>query len=263
MSEKNDRMSEKNGAVDGEGTGQSNGSDGTQGGNEGTSQGFSQAQVDEIVRKRVARERQAADRRHREALTQLGVPEDQNVSEYLSAQQQQRAEDLRTQGKHKEALDLMESQNRSALEAKDAEIARLKNAEKQRRVQETLQAAFPDNLLPSARTQVTQLLQGQLSLQDNGEIRVMDPTGSFPLTTEGGVFQTVEGFVASFLASSPHFLKAASGQGANSSNGSEKTGPKTPGEVINGVNMKRALNDDSYLIENVGKLSASDLASFQ
>ncbi|MEM1350007.1 MAG: hypothetical protein AAGI01_15710, partial [Myxococcota bacterium] len=233
---------------------------------DGDAASFSQTQMDEVVTKRLARERVQRDAEEKKRLEALGYDSWDALSashherQEAAAQKKREAEEaerakLEREQKFDELLAL-ERKKREEEAAKfhaDLEAARAENTALQQRqraaeIQRALVGAASAAVAPE---QVAQLLTGQLGHDAEGRLVVLDAQGQPRTDGQGGDFTPAQ-LVSEFLEVNPHFARAASGRGAGSS---------APGTPTGGADGYEGLpphrrNDVEYMLKHAARIQA-------
>lgn len=164
--------------------------------------GFTQEELDRIVKERLSRERSKILKQYE------GVDVDR-YRQLLEAEEAKQTEEQARRGEFEKIL-------QTTVQKKDTVISQL---------QKELQAIKVDgSLLNAASTrkainpqQVVRLLKDQIRLNENGEVEVLDESGSIRYNDQGAVM-TVDELVGEFLKTNAHFVNAGpSGTGSQSS----------------------------------------------
>lgn len=198
---------------------------------------FSQADLDRIVQQRVAREREASERRMLELLG------------FDSVEAAKQAAEERKRAREQKMLD--EKKYAELIAERDAELEKLRGqyeTERSRRVRETLtrqvlQAATSAGAVNPEH--VAELTRSNFRLAENGAVQVVNEAGEV-MTDGRGNELTVQAFLNSWLEKYPHFQRAAGGKGSNASggNGAPKAGAGFNPSKRNDLEHLRANRDE-------------------
>lgn len=174
---------------------------------------FSQADVDRIVQQRLAREREASERRMLETLG------------YESIDEAKKAAADRKKAREERMLE--EKKFAELLAERDAELEQLRGQyenERSKRVTETLTRQVLTTATQAGAISpehVAQLTRQNFRLAENGAVQVVSETGEV-MTDGKGAELTVRAFLDQWLDRHPHFQRAAGGKGSNAGGGTGK-----------------------------------------
>ncbi len=163
---------------------------------------FTQEDLDRIVKDRLGRERS-------KILKQYEGVDVERYRQLLDAEEKKQIEEQNKRGEFEKVL-------QSTVSKKDAAIQQL---------QKELQAIKVDGAVLNAASsrkavnpqQVVRLLKDQIRLNEQGQVEVLDESGSIRYTDDGTAM-TADELVNSFLSENPHFVSAGpSGTGSQSS----------------------------------------------
>ena len=165
---------------------------------------FNKAQVDDIVKERLARER-------RKIYKELGT-EDLNAAK-LSLQEKQEKE-LEIKKQRGEFDEIMKTQ----ADKSNSEIANLKTQLEQIKINDSLLSSASKHR-SNVPDQVVQLLKSNVKLNDDGKVEVLAENKQPRYNTKGELL-SVDEYVQEFLTQNPHFQAATpSGSGSVSNVG--------------------------------------------
>jgi len=165
---------------------------------------FNKAQVDDIVKERLARER-------RKIYKELGT-EDLNAAK-LSLQEKQEKE-LEIKKQRGEFDEIMKTQ----ADKSNSEIANLKTQLEQIKINDSLLSSASKHR-SNVPDQVVQLLKSNVKLNDEGKVEVLAENKQPRYNTKGELL-SVDEYVQEFLTQNPHFQAATpSGSGSVSNVG--------------------------------------------
>ena len=165
---------------------------------------FNKAQVDDIVKERLARER-------RKIYKELGT-EDLNAAK-LSLQEKQEKE-LEIKKQRGEFDEIIKQQ----ADKSNAEIANLKTQLEQIKINDSLLSSASKHR-SNVPDQVVQLLKSNVKLNDEGKVEVLAENRQPRYNTKGELL-SVDDYVQEFLTQNPHFQAATpSGSGSVSNVG--------------------------------------------
>ena len=160
---------------------------------------FNKAQVDDIVKERLARER-------RKIYKELGT-EDLNAAK-LSLQEKQEKE-LEIKKQRGEFDEIMNTQ----ADKSNSEIANLKKQLEQIKVNDSLLSSASKHKA-NVPDQVVQLLKSNVKLNDEGKVEILAENQQPRYNTKGELL-SVDEYVQEFLTQNPHFQSATpSGSGS-------------------------------------------------
>jgi len=186
---------------------------------------FTQAQLDAIVRDRLARQQSQVDR----TLASIGVEGGlSGLQTSYAEQQKQAAEEAKAKGQYK---GLFEAEQRRAAELQ-ARFDAIEEERRQASVRESLSSVASAAIAPGQVAQLVQMELGQRGLQltvRDGVALVTDSEG-MPSTDGQGGYMTAEAVIGDFLTRNPHFRKptAGDGSGAQSNQGNNNVPPAVP-----------------------------------
>tara|TARA_Y100000588_G_scaffold228382_1_gene242080 strand:+ start:26 stop:736 length:711 start_codon:yes stop_codon:yes gene_type:complete len=165
---------------------------------------FNKAQVDDIVKERLARER-------RKIYKELGT-EDINVAK--SALQEKQEKELEIKKQRGEFDEIIKQQ----ADKSNAEIANLKTQLEQIKINDSLLSSASKHR-SNVPDQVVQLLKSNVKLNDEGKVEVLAENKQPRYNTKGELL-SVDDYVQEFLTQNPHFQAATpSGSGSVSNVG--------------------------------------------
>jgi DNA-binding transcriptional MerR regulator len=164
--------------------------------------GFTQDEVDRIVKDRLDRERKKVQKQYE------GVDLNK-YRELMDAEEQTRQEQQKARGEFEKVLSETVSKKDSAIKQLQSELQSIK-------VDGSLLNAASSNKAINPQ-QVVSLLQGQVRLNEVGDVEVLDAEGNVRYT-DSGVAMKPEELVKEFIDSNPHFKAAGpNGSGPQSS----------------------------------------------
>ena len=165
---------------------------------------FNKAQVDDIVKERLARER-------RKIYKELGT-EDINVAK--SALQEKQEKELEIKKQRGEFDEIIKQQ----ADKSNAEISNLKTQLEQIKINDSLLSSASKHR-SNVPDQVVQLLKSNVKLNDEGKVEVLAENKQPRYNTKGELL-SVDDYVQEFLTQNPHFQAATpSGSGSVSNLG--------------------------------------------
>ena len=165
---------------------------------------FNKAQVDDIVKERLARER-------RKIYKELGT-EDINVAK--SALQEKQEKELEIKKQRGEFDEIIKQQ----ADKSNAEISNLKTQLEQIKINDSLLSSASKHR-SNVPDQVVQLLKSNVKLNDEGKVEVLAENKQPRYNTKGELL-SVDDYVQEFLTQNPHFQAATpSGSGSVSNVG--------------------------------------------
>lgn len=166
----------------------------------GVSKTFTQADVDKILEQRLARER----KRFEKMTDGVDIDEARRV---LAEREQAELDRQKERGEFETVL-------KKTVEKKDTMIQSLTSKLHQIQVDGALlNAASTKNAV--SPEQVSALLKGQTRLSEDGQVEILDKTGSIRYNDKGELLSVNE-LMEEFLTANPHFVRASAG-GAGSS----------------------------------------------
>lgn len=166
----------------------------------GASKTFTQADVDKILEQRLARER----KRFEKMTDGVDIDEARRV---LAEREQAELDRQKERGEFETVL-------KKTVEKKDTMIQSLTSKLQQIQVDGALlNAASTKNAV--SPEQVSALLKGQTRLSEDGQVEILDKTGSIRYNDKGELLSVNE-LMEEFLTANPHFVRASAG-GAGSS----------------------------------------------
>jgi len=163
------------------------------------SKGYSQEEIENIVKTRLARERA-------KIYKELGT---ENLDEVKSLMQEKERLALEDKKKRGEFEDILKDQASKYQQ----EIQKLQGDLKNIKVNDALLSSASKNKAINPQ-QVVELLKGKVQLNDEGQVEVLAENGS-PRYNKDGNLYSVEEYVSEFLTQNPHFqLATPSGSGS-------------------------------------------------
>lgn len=166
---------------------------------------FSQEEVDAIVKARLAKYSKKYD--------------DIDLTEYKALKQEQENKKLQEQKERGEFEQILAQQKQDY----DNKITAMKSQLERERVDGSLLNAASARSAVNPQ-QVAQLLRSRVTLQDDGDVTVLNEKGEVMYDTEAGTLLSVDKLVNEFLDSNPHFLRAGpSGSGSTGSVGEDSS----------------------------------------
>ena len=153
------------------------------------SKGFSQSDLDDIVSKRVLRERKKWEDKYKEL----------DVEGYEKWQNQQKKLELENQKKKGEFEKIL----KDTVDTKDKEISNLQSTLNKQLIEGQLMSSASSNGA-NKPSQVVSLLRGNLKLGENGSVEVNDDKGVQRYNKQGDPL-TINELVKEFLDTNPHF----------------------------------------------------------
>jgi hypothetical protein len=163
------------------------------------SKGYSQEEIENIVKTRLARERA-------KIYKELGT---ENLDEVKSLMQEKERLALEDKKKRGEFEDILKDQASKYQQ----EIQKLQGDLKNIKVNDALLSSASKNKAINPQ-QVVELLKGKVQLNEEGQVEVLAENGS-PRYNKDGNLYSVEEYVSEFLTQNPHFqLATPSGSGS-------------------------------------------------
>jgi hypothetical protein len=183
-------------------------------------QNFSQDDLERIVGERVARERAKYDKKYK------GIDVD-HYNKLVEAEEKARQTELEKRGEFEKLLKEQAEKFSTKINQYQSELTSIKIDGQLLSEASNAKAINP--------TQVTQLLKGQLKLNEAGTVDVIDTkTGQVRYNDKGDPIQ-VKDLVNEFLSSNPHFVSAGP-QGSGTGKG-DATKESLANDDINNLNM--------------------------
>ena len=175
---------------------------------EETTENFSQEAVNKIVAERVAKEKAKYDKKY-------GSIDVDHYQQLIEKEEKARQADLEKRGEFEKLLKEQADKFNDKIQQYQSELTSIK-------VDGTL-LSEASNLKAINPTQVSQLLKGQLKLNETGIVDVIDTkTGQVRYNDQGEPIQ-VKDLVSEFLQANPHFVSAgASGSGTGQGAGKQQ-----------------------------------------
>jgi hypothetical protein len=187
---------------------------------ETNTQNFSQDDLERIVGERVARERAKYDKKYK------GIDVD-HYNKLVEAEEKARQTELEKRGEFEKLLKEQAEKFSTKINQYQSELTSIKIDGQLLSEASNAKAINP--------TQVTQLLKGQLKLNEAGTVDVIDTkTGQVRYNDKGDPIQ-VKDLVNEFLSSNPHFVSAGP-QGSGTGKG-DATKESLANDDINNLNM--------------------------
>ena len=176
-------------------------------GEETNTQKFDQQDVERIVGERIARERAKYEKKYK------GIDLDQ-YNQLIEAEEKRKSDELEKRGEFETLLKNQADKFNSKIQQYESELQSIKVDGALVNEASDLKAVNP--------TQVAQLLKGQLKLNAEGKVDVIDPsTGQVRYDDNGNPLQ-VKDLVKSFLNQSPWFMSAGpKGSGVGTGEGEQ------------------------------------------
>ena len=173
----------------------------------GVSKTFTQADVDKILEQRLARER----KRFEKMTDGVDIDEAKRV---LAEREQAELERQKERGEFENVL-------KKTVEKKDMTIQSLTSKLHQIQVDGALlNAASTKNAV--SPEQVSALLKGNTRLRDDGQVEILDKSGSIRYNDNGDLLSVNE-LMEEFLTANPHFVRASAGGSGSSGNAGGST----------------------------------------
>jgi hypothetical protein len=175
---------------------------------EETTENFSQEAVNKIVAERVAKEKAKYDKKY-------GSIDVDHYQQLIEKEEKARQAELEKRGEFEKLLKEQADKFNDKIQQYQSELTSIK-------VDGTL-LSEASNLKAINPTQVSQLLRGQLKLNETGTVDVIDAkTGQVRYNDQGEPIQ-VKDLVSEFLQANPHFVSAgASGSGTGQGAGKQQ-----------------------------------------
>lgn len=172
---------------------------------------FTQADVDRIIKERLARAEQKADAKVRAKLEELGLTPDEieEYKEWKAKREQEEADRKQREGKFEELV--KEMNEKTSAQIREAE-------ERAIEAQLKLDLALVKNTITSlvakynghSPDQVANLVLANFAVDDNDNVIVVDSEEN-PLIAPDGRPYTPETYIQDWLNKNPHFLKSTGG----------------------------------------------------
>ncbi len=203
-----------------------------------------QSTVDDIVERRLARERQQFQKQ----LQGLGFESLDEVEKLKKAQAEREKQELEERQEYKELAERIRAEKDQEIRKRDEELNELRrrhlNAQAERAV---LAAATQHGAV--APEQVARLVRNDIRVDEDGRPYVVDAQGNRRTDGRGGEL-TVNSYVEQFLSENPHFQRAAEGRGA----GGRGSGGGTPPANTGDIDLERAKHDLEYALEHEAEI---------
>lgn len=206
-------------------------------------QGFSQEDIDAIVEKRLARERQ----KYESQLSELGFESFDDIKELKEREKKRRREELEKKEKYKQLLEETQQEKDQQISELQQQLNQIQNNYHRERAQRRLIEAANEAGALKPR-QIARLLEDRIRLED-GRVQVVGEDGS-PRITKSGDDMTPEELVVEFLNENDHFKRAAGGRGAG---GGPNGNPGGSGKKPKGFDPAKK-SDPDHLIENLDEV---------
>ena len=196
---------------------------------EETTETFTQEAVNKIVAERVAKEKAKYDKKY-------GSIDVDHYQQLIEKEEKARQADLEKRGEFEKLLKEQADKFNDKIQQYQSELTSIK-------VDGTL-LSEASNLKAINPTQVSQLLKGQLKLNETGTVDVIDAkTGQVRYNDQGEPIQ-VKDLVSEFLQANPHFVSAgASGSGTGQGAGKQQA---VIDNDISKLNMNNPEHRDRY-----------------
>jgi hypothetical protein len=201
--------------------------------NKSQDRSFTQDEVDAIVKARLNKQKSKYD--------------DINLSEYRTLKQEKEKTIVEEQKARGEFETILQEQKEKFEERFDGLRSQL---HKEKIEGAILKSAGGRNAI--SPEQVAQLLQGRVTLSEEGEVHVLNDKGEVMYDTDKATPISIDSLVNTFLDSSPHFLRAGpSGSGSTGNVGETKT--KTMD--VSTLDMTNASDRETYKkLKDQGKI---------
>lgn len=206
--------------------------------------------VPDIIKDRLARDREASRRALNEELASLGIEGGldglkQTVAQKAAAERKAMEE----QNKWEELYRKSEAEKERMLAEKDAVLQQTIRQQQDAKLNSTLMEAASTAVAPQ---QVAALIRNQVKLDESGNAYVVDDLGQKMTDGEGNIL-SVKGYVDRFLNKNPHFRKAAPGTGTQRG---DATNDARPPANVN-LDFDRARTDPEYRKKHRSELLAA------
>jgi hypothetical protein len=166
--------------------------------------GYSQADIEGIVKTRLARERA-------KIYKELGTDNLDDVKSLLQEKETRELEDKKKRGEFEDILKEQANKYQS-------EIQKLQGDLKNIKINDALLSSASKNKAINPQ-QVVELLKNKVQLNDDGQVEVLAENGT-PRYNKNGELYSVEEYVSEFLTQNPHFQMATpSGSGSKANVG--------------------------------------------
>lgn len=166
--------------------------------------GYSQAEIENIVKTRLARERA-------KIYKELGTDNLDDVKSLLQEKETRELEDKKKRGEFEDILKEQATKYQS-------EIQKLQGDLKNIKINDALLSSASKNKAINPQ-QVVELLKTKVQLNDDGQVEVLAENGT-PRYNKNGELYSVEEYVSEFLTQNPHFQMATpSGSGSKANVG--------------------------------------------
>ena len=170
---------------------------------------FSQEAVNKIVAERVAKEKAKYDKKY-------GSIDVDHYNQLVEAEEKARQTDLEKRGEFEKLLKEQADKFAGKINQYQSELTSIKIDGALLNEASTLKAVNPN--------QVTQLLKGQLKLNETGTVDVIDTNSGQVRYNDKGEPIQVKDLVQEFLQANPHFVSAGpSGSGVGQGTGKQQT----------------------------------------
>lgn len=173
-------------------------------GSENTGKTFTQAEVDELIKKRLDRERKRQEKK-------LDGIDLEAAKAALEAQEKAEEQSMLEQKQFKELLEKKEAQYQTELAKAKAELDALRTERTHALIDRQLITAAQSAVKPE---QVATLLRGDLTIIDD-QVVVRASEGDGPRLNDKGDPMSVKEYVETWLGENPHYQRAAPGTGAS------------------------------------------------
>lgn len=168
------------------------------------SKGLSQAEIEGIVKARLARERA-------KIYKELGTDNLDEVKNLLQKEQSRELEDKKKRGEFEDILKEQANKYQSEIQKLQGDLRNIK-------INDALLSSASKNKAINPQ-QVVELLKSKVQLNDDGQVEVLAENGT-PRYNKNGELYSVEEYVSEFLTQNPHFQMATpSGSGSKANVG--------------------------------------------
>jgi hypothetical protein len=198
-------------------------------------QSFTQDDIDEIVEKRLARERAKYEQKLEE--------ERKKREEWKKQQERQKLEEKEEYKKlyeeTQQQLESTKSEYEQKLTQQQRQVAQERARSQLLKAAQSAGAVAPDH--------VVAILQNRVTVDEDGQVKVVDENGEIATDGKGNALSP-EALAQNFVDEHPHFQRAAGGKGG----GGRPNGGSKPGGDDD-FDVDRFKSDVDYAIENADK----------
>lgn len=198
-----------------------------------------QSAIDDIIERRLARERQSFQKQ----LSEHGFESLDEVAKLKKAQAEREKAELEERQEYKQLAERIRAEKDEEIKRRDEELKRVRSQYLSSQAERAVIAAATTHgaVVPE---QVARLIRDDIRVDEDGRPYVADAQGN-PRTDGKGGDLTVDAYVSRFLTDNPHFQRAADGRGAGGRGGGGNP-PPTHGDI----DIERAKRDPDYFLEH-------------